>query len=149
MKTEIEKRKKFFIQKSKEAFQEASFLRSEITDKEKKKLDYDLLSSSSVSSCIYGLISGSCYSERASELMKKSKAKLFYCLDQESVFRNREKKLSDGFTFENRELFFLFSPLENFIKFNHNFNKDLVSFIKGEINLKEKDFVKVIKDYYK
>lgn len=145
-------KKEFLIQKSKEAFVEASFLRSEITEEEKKNLDFENFSYSQTSRCIYGLISGNCYNKRSSELIKKSKVKLGFSLDKEIAYDNKEKKLSPSFDFENnqRRNYHFFSPLELFITIDPiDFDEKVLSFIKGEIELEEKDFIEVIHNYFK
>lgn len=50
---------------------EATNLREAITDVERGRLDYSNLITSHIDSCIYGLISGNCFSERARELILK------------------------------------------------------------------------------
>jgi len=128
------------VEIAKEAFKEASFLRSEITEEEKDRLNFSDLSPSQKSQCIYGLISGYCFNERASELINKSKINLNKGLTIKAILR-----IGGGFTSidaESRRYYSLFSPLESIImNFDTSFNEKLINFLKGDDVLVEQDFV--------
>lgn len=50
---------------------EATNLRKYITPEEKERLDISSLDGSSASSCVYGQLTGNCYSDRARQLIQK------------------------------------------------------------------------------
>lgn len=147
-----DKKKELLTKIAKDAFKEASFLRSEITDKERNNLSYDLLSTSSSSQCIYGLISGNCYNDRATQLMRRSKIELHPYLSHDRVKESSESnKMEDILKSGNsRRNFQFFSPIETMITFDDLLNKKLVSYLKKESDdLTEKDFVNAVNKEYK
>ena len=127
-------------------------MRSEITDEERNNLSYDLLLTHSSSLCIYGLISGNCYSDRATQLMRKSKIELHPYLSHDSVKRSSEdNKMEDILkSGSSRRYFQFFSPIETMITLDDDLNKKLVSYLKKELDdLTEKDFVNAVNKEYK
>ena len=107
--------------------QEADHLREHATDEEKGKLDFSQLEVSHYTMCIYGQMTGSCYSSRAFTLYSK-------LLDGESVDKS-------GYTFSvlNEKGNFKLNnprctPIEVYITMKGAKNESLISYIKGEIN---------------
>ena len=83
--------------------EEASLLKENATKTELKRLDFKLLYAHSPSRCIYGQMTGSCWSKRAEKLIKKC------CTTVVNVYTN--KYINVGTI--NREAYF--SPIETFL----------------------------------
>lgn len=114
--------------------EEATKLRKHATKKELQNLDFKNLDSDSTQRCIYGQMTGNCFSERTRDLMNKSCKRVYKTSDWASI---RESKIN-GELNENIIRNDFWSPIEVFIdqprnKENGN-NELLVKFLKGEIN---------------
>lgn len=104
--------------------EEAIKLREHATEEERGRLNIKYLSADSASLCIYGQMTGSCWSPRAEELLNLC-AKPF--CDVVYLRGTIKKRLSGG------PFIRAFSPIEAFIYYSSKkTNADLVSYIKGE-----------------
>ena len=130
------KRKKLMIELVKD---EAKKLKKIATKEELSKLDFNNLFPTSPSRCIYGQITGDCFSERAGELIIECAKRVYNYIDHYSILRDlpvngKPKELEKSYNRGN----FYFSPIEVFIdqrdKNCYYNNKILVSYLRGEIN---------------
>lgn len=123
---------------------EATALRKLTTDREKQNLSLDLdkLNPNDTEMCIYGQMTGFCYSRRANELILKCATRVyeisagvwFNCLS-ESVLNGKPKEVPD------RRVAY-FSPIEKyiFITKSEKGKQALLEYIKGvRTTLKVKD----------
>ena len=125
---------------SKLAKKEARELKKKATREELDQLDFRSLGPASASRCIYGQMTGDCFSDRASRLIHQC---------AERVYDVREKGMAhaalNGKPKEDRQMFRYYSPIEIFI---HNMqnrengnNEILVDYLKGKTKtLKFKKF---------
>lgn len=122
--------------------EEAKSLRMLATDAEKNRLDFDRLNPESKLSCIYGQMTGSCFSERATDLIKSSCVRVYNKFDSDSVdneFVDSNIKLNG----KPKETGYArcgkwYSPIEVFISKAYRQSDTvtlirLIKFIKGEI----------------
>lgn len=122
---------------------EAKKVKKEFTDKEKGRLDINFLCSGLTRRCFYGQPTGSCYSYRATELIKKCCETIYQTNTLFALAKPNGKPLFK--TPKERRLLNYFSPIEIFISFPGNKgegnNAALLSFVKGETKtLKFKPF---------
>jgi len=113
--------------------QEIDNLREYATDEQKSKLDFSNFDPDKVHYCIYGQMTGNCYSQEAIKLMKK-------CLVK-GVLVGSDPLVSEiipryKFPFSRRHslIYRRHSVLENFIVFYPENNEDIIKYIKGDIN---------------
>jgi len=111
--------------------EEANNLRNNATKEELSRLDFSNLNSQNSETCIYGQMTGYCFSKRANELIINS-CKRVYIHDDADIYKSK----LNGKPTKNRDDYW--SPIEVFIdqdinKKNGN-NELLVKFLKGEIN---------------
>jgi hypothetical protein len=113
--------------------EEATNLKKHATQEELNKLDIKRLFSSQVDLCVYGQMTGICFSERATELMKTC-CKRVYNTDAGSV-----RDCSVNGSPENKNRIHFWSPIEVFIdqyrNQNNGNNEQLIKFLKGEIDV--------------
>lgn len=119
--------------------EEATALRKNATKTEIDKLNFLALNAHSATSCVYGLMTGDCHSERAIELIKSCAKRVYKTgegLPHEGCKLNGSpvelKRKTSAF-----EVAF-WSPIEVFISKSQTenkseLNKKLIQFIKGEI----------------
>lgn len=115
--------------------EEATKLRIHAIQQEKNNLDFSNLCSRDVNSCIYGQMTGNCFSDRATEL-------LILCAKPFTSHQNffnpvNKRKFSSKIrnTDESKCDFILYSPIEFFIAQyeNQSINNELlIDFIKGK-----------------
>ena len=112
--------------------EEATNLRKNAKQSELNKLNFDNLHSTDQQLCIYGQMTGTCFSDRTTELIQTS-CKRVYKSGRGAIGNS---KLNGNPTEENRDNYW--SPIEVFIDKNENQtngnNELLVKFLKGEIN---------------
>lgn len=118
---------------------EAKNLRKHTTPKEKENLDFENLSTNSISGCVYGQLTGDCYSSRASELIMKCAKRVYITTTGINGFAKRpgESKKLNGRPKETRNMFQgkYWSPIEVFIDratTPPEANEYLLNFIKGK-----------------
>jgi len=102
--------------------EEATHLRNNATDEEKSNLDFSTLATTNIHNCIYGQMTGHCFSKRAKELFAKKFDKLGCETD---TFRKKsfEPVVDEGF-----------SPIEVYITIKGSKNRSLINYIKGKTN---------------
>lgn len=105
---------------------EVRYLRKHATKEEIRKLDFTKFNPSDEEECIYGQMTGSCYSERAAELYPK-KYNDTYC----SYFNGSdEKKFIRNMEINNDQYF---TALEVFVTLGYkDQNKKIMDYLKGE-----------------
>lgn len=125
---------------------EATALRDLSTPEEKEKLDYIRLLPSNREKCIYGLMTGSCNSPRAIELMQKCCPQYFHNetnLDTiDLVLAHVDGKDSEEVSHRSGStVIYRFSSIEAYILIDDTNRSGLIDYIKGEtsaVNLKIK-----------
>jgi hypothetical protein len=113
--------------------EEATNLKKHATQAELNKLNFSILNSEHIELCVYGQMTGICFSSRATELMKTC-CKRVYNTDGDSV-----RDCSVNGSPENKYRSYFYSPIEVFIdqyrnRENGN-NEQLIKFLKGEIDV--------------
>lgn len=113
--------------------EEATALREHATTEEKNNLNFNRLVPDNDYSCIYGQMTGYCFSRRASELIQKSCQKVYTAFKIPAY--TTEQNLNG--TPIGRERHEYWSPIEVFITGKRDdqeeLNRRLIQFIKGEI----------------
>lgn len=108
---------------------EAKALLKYATKTELKKLSFNI-DPDHTKGCVYGKMTGHCYSERAAELILKCASKTCYGLCDPIIGTKPTKKKLDGFRRSNH------SPIEAFIFQRYNQengnNKILIKYLKGK-----------------
>jgi len=104
-----------------EITREIIHLRNNTTDLEKSRLDICKFDSKNKYCCIYGLMTGSCDSDRAKQLYPKTK-------EYVSNF------LIDNIAFSGNNVGDKFTALEQYIYNNDKYVEDIISYIKGMTN---------------
>lgn len=112
---------------------EAKALREHATEEEKSRLKLELFNAEDDNRCIYGLMTGKCFTSRAKELIEKSCQKVY---KRETIpHYTRPSHLNGSPVGMSR--FDYWSPIEVFIASRKDgqaeANKKLIQFIKGEI----------------
>lgn len=116
---------------------EAANLRKYATKEELNRLDFNTFSTSLSKSCVYGQMTGNCFSYRSSQLIGECAPFTLRSLAKDSLYDNIKlfnSNLSDRL---------VWSPIENYIfldseenseqwKFQNTQNKKLISYLKGE-----------------
>lgn len=118
---------------------EAKNIRKNADKKELAKLSIDKLNPNSPLYCIYGQMTGDCYSERANDLIISCATRVFDTCDakddliKESKLNGKPVIYRGGSPFSRPKYF---SPIERFIYMKTNQkngnNKALIAFLKGE-----------------
>lgn len=116
--------------------QEAKALKENATEKEIHNLDFETLDSENANRCIYGQMTGICFSQRATELIQKCAERVYKEGPMDGDYVHDGAILNGSPVGMNR--FSYFSPIEVFISKaqtteNDEANKKLIQFIKGEI----------------
>jgi len=109
-----------FEQLKEDVRKEAEALRQHATKEEMERLDIEMLNPNSTTTCVYGLITGSCLSERAAELITMG-APVYYStrnLDTMGI------KMSYN---QSR-----WSPIEVYIQQSEAQNANLIAYLRGE-----------------
>ena len=116
---------------------EAKNLRKHTTVEEKEKLDFGNLDASLSDNCIYGQLTGNCFSDRASELIMKCAKRVYINKESEGL---ADQNILNGKPKKPRNLFFginYWSPIEIFIakvqrSSDSTLNERLLNYIKGK-----------------
>ena len=103
--------------------QEAENLKKYALKKELKRLDFSNLYPQSYRACIYGQMTGDCYSKRAAELLNKCAQP--YSGKVQKYLSPENKKFKDGFIRN-------FSPIEFYIAQDGAESEALINFLKGK-----------------
>ena len=112
--------------------EEASLISQHATEEEKGRLIFKDLSPGSMYRCVYGQMTGNCFSRRAVELLNLCAKP--YTLSPENLIE--PKNPEEGFIFEPNCAMRCFSALEYFISRHENKrynNAHLIDFIQGRI----------------
>ncbi len=123
---------------------EAKMLKKLTTEEEKQNLNVSRLNPDSMTSCIYGMLCGNCFSERAKELIEASCARVYSTygdFDNSKINGSPKGKFRTDDSGRNshwgQSKTSYFSPIEIFIYRNRNkrnlANQRLVQYLKGEI----------------
>ncbi len=110
---------------------EAQALKVNATREELDILDFYYLDVISPKNCIYGRMTGDCYSPRATELL--SACAVPYSGDLERLERTSIQRFNPT----NRERSIVFSPIEYYITCDKAKNKELIDFLKGKTDTLE------------
>jgi len=116
---------------------EATKLKKNATPEEIADLDFEYLHPSQLDLCVYGQMTGNCFSDRAAELIKLSCKQIF---DHNINRKEADAKMGDtygklnGKPLDDRSSYW--SPIEVFICMPRNQkngnNKRLIDYLKGE-----------------
>lgn len=111
---------------------EAKAIKENATEKEIDNLDFDELRPANTQRCIYGQMTGDCYSLRANDLIVKC-AKRVYETTGGINKCNIHKLNGKPFLLDNSQLRTqkYHSPIELFILFDEKNNKMLIDYLKG------------------
>jgi hypothetical protein len=111
---------------------EALYIKQHATGEEISRLDIQHLDPNNIYSCIYGQMTGSCYSDRACSLIEACCVSVFTSYGNAEPL-DKNKKVRKTKDFSTRAYF---SPIEHFILKDENFengnNAALVAFLRGE-----------------
>lgn len=112
---------------------EAESLRIKAKKKELDNLDFNSLKPNDITLCVYGQMTGHCYSDRAGKLINSCAVKV-YTTDDTLSDALLGKKLGNSPKKEQRDYYF--SPIEVFIYKKENQkngnNKMLIDYLKGK-----------------
>lgn len=110
--------------------EEAKNLRKHASKEELNNLDFDKLDPKHEDNCIYGQMTGCCWSDRATSLLNDCTEPYSWSLNEyfcPSEYRFIYNSLYEGRVDVN------FSPIEFYICRPENKNETLIKFLKGEI----------------
>lgn len=113
---------------------EAKNLKVNATKEELENLNFRNLNPSHIDNCIYGQMTGDCFSYRATDLIRKNCVKVYDSENGTNLARNKENELlGNPFEFGRGQFW---SPIEIFIakrkNENNGNNERLIKFLKGE-----------------
>ncbi len=110
---------------------EATKLKSCATQEELEMLSFGRLKPDDKNKCIYGQMTGNCFSERATELL--SCCAVPYSGDVDVYIRTRAKSFNDKNRADVLEEFNLvFSAIEFYITHRNAQNNNLINYLKGD-----------------
>jgi hypothetical protein len=117
---------------------EAENLRKFTTKKEKKNLSFEKLDPDSIKLCIYGQMTGDCFSNRANDLILKSCERVYKAAVNADGLIAKAKLNGPPYkvNYVERQVRY-FSPIEKYIvlkKTSDKSKKNLIAYIKGEID---------------
>lgn len=115
---------------------EAKKLKEFTTNEEKANLDIEIFNPESRSRCVYGLLTGSCFSLRSAELIEKCAKRVYVAEDGKAP--KECKKLNGKPKSGQRTLIGTeyWSPIERFIQIAPpEANEYLINFLKGKHNV--------------
>jgi hypothetical protein len=115
-----------FEQLKDDVCKEAEALRIHATKEERERLDLKRMDPTDPERCYYGLMTGECDSDRASELIQKCTTVFLINTHYEN-----EVEVSEGFKK------YKYSPIEYYIGLPKARNANLISFLRGETELLE------------
>lgn len=107
--------------------EEATHLRKKATNAEKRRLSYESLLPCHADFCLYGLMTGNCFSKRARRLTPKT---LLFV--GESSMGTNDKFPHDTFTTLKPQAGLQFTPIEVYLLIKGSKSKKLINYIKGE-----------------
>ena len=110
-----------FEQLKEDVRKEAEALRAHATKDERERLDIDKLDPANIYLCIYGMCTGNCESDRASQLIKKC-APIYITSESDP---NHMKTTTEFRGYH-------WSPIEYYIGFPEAKNANLISYLRGE-----------------
>lgn len=114
----------------KEALREIEFLKSELTAKEKERLNIESLMPAYNVTCLYGQSTGWCYGPRATELIKELKPTIWFDGPNEILPSKEAFRRENGYLFEYKGVN-KYTVLENLsIRFPDN-NIQIINYLKG------------------
>lgn len=127
---------------------EANNIRQHATPEEVNNLSFDDLNPYHIRKCIYGQMTGYCYSERAAELIEKCTPRYFehgiipifsgIKINMARVVENINGVKVDNFVAERTTSSFChFSAIEAYILLDNAQNENLISLIKGNTQTAE------------
>lgn len=120
---------------------EADNIKKNCTEEEISELDFEFLDPSHPRKCIYGQMTGSCFSKRTLELVKElpTHFEYLYDFDREDVQLDEVLNVATSFRFDPiEEHKLVFSPIEVYITLPEADNENLINYIKGiskELNI--------------
>lgn len=132
-----------FEQLKEDVRKEAEALRIHATKEERERLDIDNLDPSAISSCIYGLMTGGCFSNRAATLINKCCVRYFTGevlpdptydhIDMARVQRSVNGKKVSGFIKSRTSIGKPhYSAIEAYILLPEANNANLIAYLRGE-----------------
>lgn len=95
------------------------------TSEEIDRLDFSKFSHTNVMTCIYGQMTGHCYSDRARAIMPKSFNEISPGFDDATKYKELTFKKGDDFTYMEKYLY-ICSP---------NTRKHIIDFLKGKVKV--------------
>lgn len=104
----------------KRVIEEIETIKLKATDKEKSKLDFASFDKSMPALCIYGQMTGDCFSDRAKELFPKEYANLI----PSEAFKQNDFKKGNNYTYLEKYLFYC----------EKSEHKIIIDYIKGASN---------------
>jgi len=122
--------------------EEAKNLRKYAKKEEINRLEFRVLYSESRTGCVYGQMTGDCFSERAQFLIENSCSKVYKAMPGEALCDNAELNGPPKKYKGDRQLSY-WSPIEVFIsknakENNYELNEELVKFIKAPLSFIDK-----------
>lgn len=108
---------------------EATKLKSCATQEELEKLNFKRLDPERIQKCIYGQMTGNCFSKRATELLNCCTVP--YSADVDSYTRTRVKSFNDKNRAEDVNGDWVFSAIEYYIGHQIAKNANLIDYLKG------------------
>ncbi len=115
----------------KEVHKEAKKLKVTASADELENLDFSYLSPTAGSRCIYGQLTGDCFTSRAIELIKECAAVGIH--DSDVGSESQSCKIQIGKKTDIRSGNEFWSPIEVYIGQNGADNKHLIDYLKGDI----------------
>ena len=116
--------------------EEAKKLKQHATKEELQNLSFSLLDPATSDNCIYGMMTGNCFNERATQLLNmcaKPYANDIF-LDEETDTFTPAARQSMVFTSKGRKVF---SPIEVYIMQRKAKQRNLIDYLKGETDTLE------------
>jgi hypothetical protein len=123
-----------FDQLKEDVRKEAEALRVHATKEELGRLDFEQLQPSHEDQCIFGLMTGNCYSKRAAELINICAISHFDLLPDsiDEVGEFKVDKEEDFIATRIHQRGTTFSAIEAYICLPEAHNENLIAFLKGE-----------------
>lgn len=128
----------------KDVVHEIEMLKLHATEEEKSRLDFDMFDPESVYRCIYGQLTGNCENKRAHTLMDKACKRVWNvqsALGTDILLGKNFKEVNNFINGEYDEQmwgysrsFTHLSALEGYIALKGAKNKQIIQYIKGEID---------------
>lgn len=110
--------------------EEARNLREKATKEELARLDIKTLYPSSITECIYGMITGDCFSDRAVSLIRQCCSQVI----EGGSISYSEEIIGSPIDYKRIEFW---SPIEKYITEDEGNNANLIAYLKGETDTLE------------